>query len=95
MSTPKKKPKENKSDITEVLPLIDTELVANPNLDTVFADIIQTLSRSDGLTVLRFFTKIPGLNHECARVALRTGAVQGMIDSICEATGYIPKTLRQ
>lgn len=54
----------------DVLPA-DPSAISNLNLPTLFADVISVMARSDGISVLRFFSRIPGANVEISRIAIQ------------------------
>jgi hypothetical protein len=74
----------------ETIPNFDPTLVSNPNLPTLFADMVQLLNRSDGFGILRFFSRIPGANIEVARVSLSHELLKNIATILCHNLNYYP-----
>ena len=73
------------------LPSFDKNLIPNPSVQTLFADIVQTVNRSDGFTQLNFFSRASGINVECARITLPMKTMASLVEIYCKATGFVPK----
>ena len=74
----------------ETLPNYDPTLVSNPNLPTLFADMVQFISRSDGFGILRFFSRIPGANIEITRICTNHELLKNIVVLICENLNFYP-----
>ncbi|MDQ3001214.1 MAG: hypothetical protein M3Y08_08140 [Fibrobacterota bacterium] len=74
----------------DTLPNFDPTLVSNPNLPTVFADMIQFISRSDGFGILRFFSRIPGANIEISRICTNHELLKNIAVLICDNLNFYP-----
>lgn len=68
------------------------ELIINPQLPTIFADKMQCVMRSDGLTVLRWLQDIDSKTcAENARIMVTHDHLRKIIDALCQGSGYYPK----
>ncbi len=74
----------------DTLPNYDPTLVSNPNLPTLFADMVQLISRSDGFGVLRFFSRIPGANIEVSRLCTNHELLKNIAVLICDNLNFYP-----
>ncbi len=74
----------------ETLPNFDPTLVSNPNLPTLFADVVQFMNRSDGFGIIRFFSRIPGANIEVSRICTNHTLLKNIIVLLCENLNFYP-----
>ena len=74
----------------ETIPNFDPTLVSNPNLPTLFADMVQFLNRSDGFGILRFFSRIPGANIEVTRISANHDLLKRLAEILCHNLNYYP-----
>ena len=86
-----KKPAEVKLEGSTPLPLFDKNLVPNPLVKTLYADIVQTVNRSDGFTQLSFYSRVPGKNLETTRVVLPFRVMASLVETFCKSTNFVPK----
>ena len=86
----------NKFDLkgTDILPT-EPNMSSNINIPTLFADIISIMSRSDGISVLRFFSRMPGANIEICRIAVPQNVIKSFIDMTCQVSGYYPEAKKE
>jgi len=70
---------------TEGLPI-------NPNIPTHHADIVNTLFSNDGLTLISFFSRTPGLNVEECRVSFSHALAKKIVDLFCQRLNYYPQS---
>jgi hypothetical protein len=75
---------------TEVLPNI-SNLTPNPNILTVYSDLIGLLSNNQGMSILSFYSRTAGLNVEVCRVAVNTDGVKQLVNMLCRAADYYPE----
>ena len=73
------------------LPNIQPEFPINSNITTHYTDIVQTIHKSDGVSMLRFFTQLPAINFETCRIALPTHVVKNLVDILCHTLDYYPE----
>lgn len=66
-------------------------LPINPNIPTHHADIVNTLFSNDGLTLISFFSRTPGLNVEECRVSFSHTLAKKIVDLFCQHLNYYPQ----
>jgi len=62
----------------------------NPNIPTHHADIVSILHSSEGLAMISFFSRTPGLNVEECRVSITNALAKQIIDILCMRLDYYP-----
>jgi hypothetical protein len=70
---------------TEGLPI-------NPNIPTHHADIINILFSTDGLALISFLSRTPGLNVEECRVSFSHALAKKIVDLFCQHLNYYPQS---
>jgi len=74
-------------------PLPPTEgLSVNPSNPTHHADIINVLFSNDGLALISFFSRTPGLNVEECRVSFSHALAKRIVDLFCQHLNYYPQS---
>ena len=74
-------------------PIPQTEnLPINPNNPTHHADIINILFSNDGLALISFFSRTPGLNVEECRVSFSQALAKKIVDLLCKQLNYYPQS---
>ena len=73
---------------TEGLPI-------NSNIPTHHADIINILFSNDGLALISFFSRTPGLNVEECRVSFSHALAKQIVDLFCKHLNYYPQSPAQ
>ncbi|MCG2709369.1 MAG: hypothetical protein L6246_03480 [Thermodesulfovibrionales bacterium] len=73
---------------TEGLPI-------NSNIPTHHADIINILFSNDGLALISFFSRAPGLNVEECRVSFSHALAKKIVDLVCQHLNYYPQSSAQ
>lgn len=68
------------------------DLSVNPNNPTHHADIINLLFSNDGLAMISFFSRTPGLNVEECRVSFSHALAKKIVDLLCEQLNYYPQS---
>lgn len=66
-------------------------LPVNPNIPTHHADIVNMLISNEGLALIRFFSRAPGLNVEECRVSFTHVLAKKIVDLICKNLNYYPE----
>jgi hypothetical protein len=79
---------------SEILPA-EANMPSNPNLQTLFADIVSIITRNDGFSILRFYSRAPGLNIEQCRVALPQQITKALVDVLCQTLAYYPSPIKK
>ncbi len=69
---------------TEGLPI-------NPNIPTHHADIVNILVSGEGLALISFFSRTPGLNVEECRVSFSHVLAKKIVDLLCQQFNYYPQ----
>lgn len=75
---------------TAMLPNSDPNLPTNPNVQTFFADIVQVLSRNDGLSIIRWLSRTPGVNLELSRIVTTHAVLKSLTDILCRQLDHYP-----
>ncbi len=67
-------------------------LSVNPNNPTHHADIINVLFSNEGLALISFFSRTPGLNVEECRVSFSHALAKKIVDLLCQHLNYYPQS---
>lgn len=70
-------------------------LSVNPNNPTHHADIINVLFSNEGLALISFFSRTPGLNVEECRVSFSHALAKKIVDLFCQQLNYYPQCASQ
>jgi len=73
----------------QIVPPVDG-LPVNPNIPTHHADIANMLITQEGLALIRFFSRTPGMNVEECRVSFSHVLAKKIVDLICLNLNYYP-----
>jgi hypothetical protein len=68
-------------------------LPVNSNIPTHHADIVNLLFSNDGLALISFFSRTPGLNVEECRVSFSHALAKKIVDLIAQQLDYYPQKL--
>jgi hypothetical protein len=70
-------------------------LNVNPNIPTHHADMINVLFSSEGLALISFFSRTPGLNVEECRISFTHVLAKKIVDLFCRHLNYYPENPSQ
>ena len=84
-----KKTSEMKITGTQTLPVFEG-LPVNPNIPTHHADLVNIMIGTDGLALIRFFSRVPGLNVEECRISLSHVLARKLVDLITQNLDRFP-----
>ncbi len=77
-------------EIKDTIPIPgDDSCPSNPNLPTLFSDMFSLTIRTDGVVIIRFLSRIPGLNSEQCRIATNYDGAKKLINLLSEGLNNI------
>lgn len=85
-----KKPGQIKLTGTQSLPALE-DLPVNFNIPTHHADMVNIMISTDGFALIRFFSRVPGLNVEECRVSISHVLAKKLVDLLINSLNQFPQ----